>query len=93
MSPCVQVPTFVALHVTMSVDVNVPTEVQLTLPLLYQRKILHDIYGGDGLVILARGLGLPLIIANLLHALNQPGALVVLLGADCTSSFVLKHEK
>lgn len=58
-------------------------EVQISLPLLYQRKVLQDIYLGDGLVILARGLGLPLVIANLLHALNQPGSLVIILGAEC----------
>lgn len=62
--------------------VSFPKEVELCLPLTYQQKILEDIYGTDGLVVLARGLGLPLIVANLLHALNQPGALVVLLGAD-----------
>lgn len=65
------------------------SQVRLDLPLHYQRKVLQDIYSGDGLVILARGLGLPLIVANLLHALNQPGALVVLLGADRESTAAL----
>lgn len=59
-------------------------QVRLTLPLRYQQKVLEDIHGVDGLVILARGLGLPLVVANLLHTLNRPGALVVLLGAERT---------
>lgn len=69
----------------MDDEPTIETQVRLDLPLQYQRKVLKDIYLGDGLVVLARGLGLPLIIANLLHAINQPGALVVLLGADRTS--------
>lgn len=63
-------------------------QVQITLPLHFQRKVLQDIYTGDGLVILARGLGLPSIVANLLHSLNQPGSLVILLGAERTKAVV-----
>lgn len=57
-------------------------QVTIALPLAFQQNILQDLYAADGLVVLARGLGMPLIIANLLHALDQPGALVVLVGAD-----------
>lgn len=56
--------------------------VQLTLPLQYQQKVLQDIYSSDGLVILARGLGLPSITVNLMHTLNRPESLVIILGAE-----------
>ncbi|CCG81858.1 putative DNA repair protein RAD1 [Taphrina deformans PYCC 5710] len=63
-------------------QLQVLEDVQLTLPLKFQQKVLQDIYSSDGLVILARGLGLPSIIANLLHTLNRPESLVIILGAD-----------
>ncbi|OLL25916.1 DNA repair protein rad16 [Neolecta irregularis DAH-3] len=56
-------------------------DIRLSLPLEYQKQILRDVRTEDGLVILARGLGLPRIISNLLHSYDRPGNLVVLLGA------------
>ena len=56
--------------------------VEIDLPLNYQQKIFDDIYQGDGLIVLARGLGLPSIVSNVLHAVNLPGSLIILLGAD-----------
>ncbi|KAK9475027.1 uncharacterized protein V1510DRAFT_359391 [Dipodascopsis tothii] len=56
--------------------------VHLSLPLKYQQTLLHEIIGEDGLVILARGLGLPRIIANLLYAFDAAGNnLIVVVGA------------
>ncbi|BFZ58540.1 DNA repair protein RAD16 [Savitreella phatthalungensis] len=63
-------------------DTDGEPPVTVDLPLNYQRKVFSDIYTDDGLVVLARGLGAPEVLASVLHALDIPGSLVILLGAD-----------
>ncbi|KAF8428265.1 hypothetical protein EV426DRAFT_680524 [Tirmania nivea] len=56
--------------------------VKLSLPLAYQQDIFREIREEDGLVIMARGLGLPRIVTNLLHAYDAAGDnLVLIIGA------------
>ncbi|GAO47774.1 hypothetical protein G7K_1972-t1 [Saitoella complicata NRRL Y-17804] len=59
-----------------------PATIHLSLPLEYQRTAFKEVREEDGLVILARGLGLQRTIANLLHSYDTPGNLVVLVNAD-----------
>lgn len=59
-----------------------PEPVNLSLPLKYQQEILKEIHGEDGLVVLARGLGLMQIVTNLLHSYDCDKNLVFLIGAD-----------
>ncbi|KAK9478836.1 hypothetical protein V1514DRAFT_319650 [Lipomyces japonicus] len=57
--------------------------VNLSLPLAYQQTLLNDLIDEDALVILARGLGLPRIVTNLVHAYDVSGPnLVLIIGAD-----------
>ncbi|KAJ5376879.1 DNA repair protein [Penicillium cosmopolitanum] len=57
--------------------------VKLSLPLQYQQDIFTELRTEDELVILARGLGLLHLIANLLHFYDAAGNnLVLLVGAD-----------
>lgn len=47
--------------------------VKLNAPLSYQRKILRNLLDDDALLILGRGLGMSVITANLLYALDIAG--------------------
>ncbi|KAK9449553.1 uncharacterized protein V1518DRAFT_416320 [Limtongia smithiae] len=56
--------------------------VHLELPLAYQQRLVTELLDDDALVILARGLALPRIVTNLIHAYNVAGRnLVVTIGA------------
>ncbi|KAK9236723.1 hypothetical protein V1525DRAFT_406053 [Lipomyces kononenkoae] len=58
-------------------------EVHLALPLAYQQSLLTELLDEDALVIIARGLGLPRIVTNLIHAYDVAGGnLVLIIGAD-----------
>ncbi|WPG98185.1 dna repair protein rad16 [Acrodontium crateriforme] len=57
--------------------------VRLTLPLDFQQEIFHSLRSEDGLVVVARGLGLLRLVANLLHSYDAAGNnLILLVGAD-----------
>lgn len=53
------------------------------IPQAYQQDIFSEIREEDGLVIMARGLGVPHIVTSLLHIYNVAGGnFVVIIGAD-----------
>ncbi|OQO02201.1 hypothetical protein B0A48_11755 [Cryoendolithus antarcticus] len=57
--------------------------VRLSLPLVFQQEIFHELRAEDALLILARGLGLPRLVANLLHSYDAAGSnLILLVGAE-----------
>lgn len=57
--------------------------VRLSLPLEFQQEIFHELRQEDGLLVLARGLGLPRLVANLLHSYDAAGGnLILLVGAE-----------
>ncbi|KAK3713817.1 DNA repair protein RAD16 [Vermiconidia calcicola] len=57
--------------------------VRLSLPLEFQQDSFHELREEDGLLILARGLGLLRLVTNLLHSYDAAGHnLVLLVGAD-----------
>lgn len=57
--------------------------VRLSLPLEYQQDVFHELREEDGLLILARGLGLLRLVTNLLHSYDAAGHnLVLIVGAD-----------
>ncbi|KAJ5325850.1 uncharacterized protein N7506_008952 [Penicillium brevicompactum] len=57
--------------------------VKLSLPLQYQQELFTELRAEDELVVLARGLGLLHLIANLLHFYDAAGNnLVLVVGAD-----------
>lgn len=69
-------------------EAEVPIEVclqehtWLTCRKAYQQDLFREIQEEDGLVIMARGLGVPRIIANLLHVYDTAGDnLVLIIGA------------
>ncbi|KAK9244718.1 hypothetical protein V1506DRAFT_307816 [Lipomyces tetrasporus] len=58
-------------------------EVHLSLPLAYQQTLVTELLDEDALLIIARGLGLPRIVTNLIHAYDVAGGnLVLVIGAD-----------
>ncbi|KAK9321157.1 hypothetical protein V1517DRAFT_327151 [Lipomyces orientalis] len=58
-------------------------EVHLSLPLSYQQALVTELLDEDALLIIARGLGLPRIVTNLIHAYDVAGGnLVLIIGAD-----------
>ncbi|KAK5175318.1 DNA repair protein RAD16 [Saxophila tyrrhenica] len=64
---------------------NTPADppVRLSLPLDFQKDIFHELRDDDGLLILARGLGLLRLVTNLLHSYDAAGNnLILLVGAD-----------
>jgi DNA excision repair protein ERCC-4 len=57
--------------------------VRLSLPLEFQQEIFHELRDEDGLLVLARGLGLLRLVTNLLHSYDAAGNnLILLVGAD-----------
>ncbi|KAF2859639.1 DNA repair protein [Piedraia hortae CBS 480.64] len=57
--------------------------IRLSLPLRYQKDIFHSLRNEDGLLVLARGLGLLHIVSNLLHSYDAAGNnLIILVNAD-----------
>lgn len=57
--------------------------VRLSLPLDFQQEIFHQLREEDALLVLARGLGLPRLVTNLLHSYDAAGNnLVLLVGAE-----------
>ena len=67
---------------TANGDATEPS-VRLSLPLEFQQDTFHELREEDGLLILARGLGLLRLITNLLHSYDAAGHnLVLLVGAD-----------
>lgn len=57
--------------------------VRLSLPLDFQQEAFHELREEDALLVLARGLGLPRLVANLLHSYDAAGNnLILLVGAD-----------
>ena len=57
--------------------------VRLSLPLDYQQEIFHELRAEDGLLVVARGLGLLRLVANLLHSYDAAGNnLILIVGAD-----------
>jgi DNA excision repair protein ERCC-4 len=75
-------------HLTMADEEPVPGEssgppVRLSLPLAFQQEIFHELRDDDLLLILARGLGLLRLVANLLHSYDAAGHnLVIVVGAE-----------
>ncbi len=53
-------------------ELSEPVHVSLNLPLRYQQQITQELLKEDGLLLLARGLGINKIVANALHALSTP---------------------
>ncbi|KAK6355381.1 hypothetical protein TWF696_004489 [Orbilia brochopaga] len=67
--------------------------IKLSLPLAYQQEIFREAYNDDTLVVLARGLGLQQVVANLLHSYDAAGRnLVVLVGAGDLDNTRLGEE-
>ena len=63
--------------------VAVEPPVRLSLPLEFQQDIFHELREEDGLLVLARGLGLLRLVTNLLHSYDAAGHnLILLIGAD-----------
>ena len=57
--------------------------VRLSLPLEYQQDLFHELRDEDGLLVLAKGLGLLRLVTNLLHSYDAAGNnLIFLVGAD-----------
>ena len=57
--------------------------VRLSLPLEYQQDVFHELREEDGVLILARGLGLLRLVTNLLHSYDAAGHnLILIIGAD-----------
>jgi DNA excision repair protein ERCC-4 len=57
--------------------------VRLSLPLEYQQDVFHELREDDGVLILARGLGLLRLVTNLLHSYDAAGHnLILIVGAD-----------
>lgn len=57
--------------------------VRLSLPLEFQQELFHQLRGEDALLVLARGLGLPRLVTNLLHSYDAAGNnLILLVGAE-----------
>ncbi|KAF3901561.1 hypothetical protein ABW21_db0201995 [Orbilia brochopaga] len=80
------------IAITITIDASPPDlemdtskkspPIKLSLPLAYQQEIFREVYNDDSLVVLARGLGLQQIVANLLHSYDAAGRnLVLLVGA------------
>lgn len=75
-------------------------EVTLALPLHFQHKIVSNMLAEDGLLVLARGLGLPSIVANLLFHFDIAGtdnddmenSLVFILNSNDGESERLREE-
>lgn len=64
-------------------DTSADPPVRLSLPLDFQQEVFHDLRDEDALLVLARGLGLPRLVANLLHSYDAAGNnLILLVGAD-----------
>ena len=62
---------------------SIDPPVRLSLPLDYQQEVFHELRDEDGLLILARGLGLLRLVTNLLHSYDAAGHnLVLIVGAD-----------
>ncbi|KAF3916020.1 hypothetical protein AA313_de0200891 [Arthrobotrys entomopaga] len=56
--------------------------IRLSLPLSYQQEIFREAYNDDAFFIIAKGLGVQHIVANLLHVYDAVGRnLVILVGA------------
>ncbi|KAF3078991.1 hypothetical protein TWF569_002120 [Orbilia oligospora] len=56
---------------------------KMSLPLTYQQEVFREAYHDDTLVVMARGLGLCDIVANILHSYDATGrSLVLLVGAS-----------
>ncbi|EGV62313.1 DNA repair protein RAD16 [Yamadazyma tenuis] len=49
---------------------ELPEPIKLSLPLKYQREIVSDLLAKDALLILGKGLGWEIIVANILYILN-----------------------
>jgi DNA excision repair protein ERCC-4 len=57
--------------------------IRLSLPLEYQQDVFHELREEDGVLILARGLGLLRLVTNLLHSYDAAGHnLILIVGAD-----------
>ncbi|CAH0039276.1 unnamed protein product [Clonostachys solani] len=62
---------------------DTPQPVKLSLPLEYQQELFQEVRADDGLVVLARGLGLMRLVTNLLHSYDAAGNnLIVVVGAE-----------
>ncbi|KAK6503617.1 hypothetical protein TWF481_008626 [Arthrobotrys musiformis] len=56
---------------------------RISLPLAYQQEIFREAYHEDTLIVMAKGLGMQEIVANLLHSYDAAGRnLVLLVGAS-----------
>ncbi|KAI0462185.1 hypothetical protein LJB42_004273 [Komagataella kurtzmanii] len=83
-APEISIPLKEAAH--QEPIVSDPIDVLCSLPLKYQHLILADLLRQDGLLLLGKGLGLEVIVSNLLHALSSPlrenkRGLIILLNA------------
>ncbi len=79
LSPLVHMP----LETATTEDNAADPPVRLSLPLEFQQDIFHELREDDGLLILARGLGLLRLVTNLLHSYDAAGNnLILLIGAD-----------
>jgi DNA excision repair protein ERCC-4 len=64
-------------------DTPADPPVRLSLPLEFQQEVFHELREEDALLVLARGLGLPRLVANLLHSYDAAGNnLILLVGAE-----------
>lgn len=64
-------------------DTSADPPVRLSLPLEFQQEVFHELREEDALLVLARGLGLPRLVANLLHSYDAAGNnLILLVGAE-----------
>ncbi|KAK9466665.1 hypothetical protein V1512DRAFT_263159 [Lipomyces arxii] len=71
------------MDIELTANAEKSDSVELALPLGYQQTLLTDLLDTDALVILARGLGLPRIVTNFVHAYDVAGRnLVLIIGAN-----------
>lgn len=64
-------------------DTSSDPPVRLSLPLEFQQEVFRELREEDALLVLARGLGLPRLVANLLHSYDAAGNnLILLVGAE-----------
>ncbi|KAI9891909.1 MAG: hypothetical protein M1814_002294 [Vezdaea aestivalis] len=67
--------------------------VKLSLPLEYQQDIYKELKEDDEVVVLAKGLGLLRIVANLLYSFRTAGqCLILIIGADDPERYWLSEE-
>lgn len=67
-------------------------ETKVHLPLAYQQQVFNELIEEDGLCVIAPGLSLLQIAANVLSYFAVPGSLLLLVGANVDDIELIQHE-